>query len=137
MIKELDDYLSGYFSDDYWYDEGFSIAQELLLKFSLRDWEELSSEVLNKPIEWKRKLAYCLHDESSMDELNMLLKLLSTDDEELFGICIDSLRSFANTESKKLILKNPSILKRIYELIPNSGDASKKVFEAFLEKIQS
>lgn len=138
MFKELDDYLSGYFSDDYWYDEGFSIAQEMLLKFSPRDWEKLSNEVLNKPIEWQRKLAYCLHNESSMDELNVLLKLLSTDDEELFEISIDSLRSFTSTESsKKLILKDPSILKRIYELIPNSGDTTKNVFEAFLEKMQS
>lgn len=137
MFTEFDNYLSGYFSDDYWYDEGFSIAQEMLLKFSQRDWEELSNGVLSKPIEWQRKLAYCLHHESSMDELNVLLKLLSTDDEELFEICIDALRSFTSTESKKLILKNPSILQRIYELIPNSGNATKKVFEAFLEKIQS
>lgn len=137
MVTEFDDYLSGYFSDDYWYDEGFSIAQEILLEFSPRDWEELSNRVLNKPIEWQRKLAYCLHNESSMDELNILLKLLSTEDEELFEICIDALRSFTSTESKKQILKNPSILQRVYELIPNSGDATKKVFEAFLEKIQS
>lgn len=137
MFTEFDDYLSGYFSDDYWYDEGFSIAQEILLKFSPQDWEELSNGVLNKPIEWQRKAAYCLHNESSMDELNVLLKLLSTVDEELFEICIDALRSFTSSESKKLTLKNPSILQRVYELIPTSGDATKKVFEAFLEKIQS
>lgn len=137
MFKELDDYLSVYLSDDYWYDEGFSIAQEMLLKFPPRDWEELSNEVLNKPIEWQRKLAYCLHNESSMDELNMLLKLLSTDDEELFEICIDSLRSFTSTESKKLILKDLSIPKRIYELISNSGDATKKVFEAFWRRCKA
>ena len=136
MFTEIDDYLSGYFSDDYWYDEGFSIAQEMLLKFSPRDWEELSNVVFNKPIEWQRKLAYCLHNESSMDELNVLLIMISTDDEELFELCIDALRCFTSTESKKLILKNPSILQRIYELIPNSGDATKRVFKAFLEKMQ-
>ncbi|WP_342547538.1 hypothetical protein NST69_26555 [Paenibacillus sp. FSL P2-0089] len=137
MFIEFDDYLSGYFTDDYWYDEGFLIAQEMLLKFSPRDWGELSNGVLNKPVEWQRKLAYCLHNESSMDELNMLLILLNTDDEELFEICIDALRSFTSSESKKLILKNPSILQKIHELIPISGEATKKVFEAFLEKIQS
>ncbi|ETT62793.1 hypothetical protein C173_25531 [Paenibacillus sp. FSL R7-277] len=100
----------------------------MLLKFSPQDWGELSNGVLNKPIEWQRKLAYCLHNESSMDELNMLLKLLDTDDEELLEICVDSLRSFTSSESKKLILKNPSLLQRIYELIPNSGEATKKVF---------
>ncbi|MEI2395756.1 MULTISPECIES: hypothetical protein [Paenibacillus] len=137
MFREFDDYLSGYFSDDYWYDEGFSIAQEMLVKFSQRDWEELSSESLNKPIEWQRKLAYCLHNESSMDELNVLLKLLISNDEELFEICIDALRSFTSTEGKKMILKNPAILQRVDELIPNSGEATKKIFEDFLEKIQS
>jgi hypothetical protein len=79
MFTEFDDYLSGY-------------------------WEELSGEALNKPIEWQRKLAYCLHNESSMDELNVLLKLLIINDEELFEICIDALRSSTSTESKKLIL---------------------------------
>ncbi|MNF18629.1 hypothetical protein D3C80_2228260 [compost metagenome] len=67
----------------------------------------------------------------------MLLILLNTDDEELFEICIDTLRSFTSSESKKLLLKNPSILQKIHELIPISGEATKKVFEAFLEKIQS
>lgn len=137
MFTEFDDYLSGYFSDDYWYDEGFSIAQTMLLKFSPRDWEELSNGVLNKPIEWQRKLAYCLHNESSMDELNMLLKLLSTEDEELFEICIDALRSFTSTESEKRILKNPSILQRIYELIPNSGDATKKYLKLFWRRYKA
>ncbi|WP_310552054.1 hypothetical protein [Paenibacillus glufosinatiresistens] len=137
MFTEFDDYLSGYFTDDYWYDEGFSIAQEMLLQFTPPDWEKLSNCMLNKPIEWQRKLAYGLHNESSMNELNVLLRLLGTDDEELFELCIDALRSFTSTEGKKLILKNPSIQQRIYQLIPNLGDATKKVYEDFLEKIQS
>lgn len=33
MYEELDEYLSGYFTDDYWY-EGFGIAREILAGFS-------------------------------------------------------------------------------------------------------
>ncbi len=137
MFTEFNDYLSGYFTDDYWYDEGFSIAQDMLLQFTPLDWGKLSNCALNKPIEWQRKLAYCLHNESNMNELNVLLTLLDTDDEELFELCVDALRSFTSTEDKKLILKNPSIQQRVYKLIPHSGDATKKVYEEFLKKIQS
>jgi len=30
MYEELDEYLSGFFTEDYWYDEGFGIAREML-----------------------------------------------------------------------------------------------------------
>lgn len=67
----------------------------------------------------------------------MLLKLLNTDDEELFEICIDALRSFTSSESKKLILKNPSILQKIHELIPISGEATKKYLKLFWRRYRA
>ncbi len=50
-------------NQDPWYDDGFSIAQEMLSQFSASDWVELSRQVLTKPLEWQKKLIYCLDNE--------------------------------------------------------------------------
>ncbi|MCM3025305.1 hypothetical protein M3584_00225 [Bacillus safensis] len=118
MFKELDNLLSADTTVDSWYDDGCLIASEILSEFSLNDWEELSNQVLNKPIEWQRKIAYCLDNECNEYELNILIGLLNTNDKELFEICIDTLRSFPIEESKKLILKHPQIKKTLIGLMP-------------------
>lgn len=51
MFIELDNLLSANTTIDSWYDDGCLIASEILSDFSLNDWEELSNQVLNKPIE--------------------------------------------------------------------------------------
>ncbi|WP_241257950.1 hypothetical protein [Bacillus sp. 3a] len=94
MFRELDILLSADTTVDSWYDDGCLIASEILSDFSLNDWEELSNQVLNKPIEWQRKIAYCLDNECNEYELIILIDLLNTNDKELFEICIDTLRSF-------------------------------------------
>ncbi|WJE54742.1 hypothetical protein QRE66_11220 [Bacillus cereus] len=137
MYKEFEDYLFGYFTVDYWYDEGFLIAQEMLLEFSSHDWKELLNTAVTKPLEWQRKLAYCLDNECSMNELKALLIMLDTDDKELFEICVDTLRSFTSSESKQLILENPSIIQRVNDLIPQAGVATRKILEDFLSNIYS
>ncbi|MBS5955289.1 MAG: hypothetical protein KIC73_00090 [Clostridiales bacterium] len=48
MYNEFDKYLLGYFTDDYWYDEGFTIARDMLSEFSDNDWLKLQEEVLKK-----------------------------------------------------------------------------------------
>ncbi|WP_243521885.1 hypothetical protein [Bacillus pseudomycoides] len=137
MYKEFEDYLFGYFTVDYWYDEGFLIAQEMLLEFSSHDWKELLNTAVTKPLEWQRKLAYCLDNECSMNELKALLIMLDTDDKELFEICVDTLRSFTSSESKQLILENPSIIQRVNDLIPQAGVATRKILKDFLSNIYS
>ncbi|PEY37081.1 hypothetical protein CN354_12760 [Bacillus cereus] len=137
MYKEFEDYLFGYFTVDYWYDEGFLIAQEMLLEFSSHDWKELLNTAVTKPLEWQRKLAYCLDNECSMNELKALLIMLDTDDKELFEICVDTLRSFTSSESKQFILENPSIIQRVNDLIPQAGVATRKILEDFLSNIYS
>ncbi|MCF2945423.1 hypothetical protein L1N82_17535 [Paenibacillus tarimensis] len=114
--RELDNLLSAEISVDSWYDDGCIFASEILLEFSLEDWEKLSKSVANKPLAWQKKLAYCIDSSCNMYELQILLELLNTEDEELFEICIDTLRSFTNPESKQQIAANPSILDRISRL---------------------
>lgn len=135
MYKELDNLLSADTSVDSWYDDGCVIASAMLSEFNPSDWVELSNQVHHKPIEWQRKLAYCLDNECNVNEFNILLSLLSTNDEELFEICIDTLRSFTNQEIKKMILDNPSILQRINDSLHTDSLPVKKMLQDFLSKI--
>lgn len=137
MFKELDNLLSAETTVDSWYDDGCVIASEILSEFSPSDWDELSNQVLSKPIEWQRKIAYCLDNKCSVHELNILISLLSTNDEELFEICIDTLRSYSSQESKNMILDNPQILQRVNDLLPTASIPVKKMLEDFLAKIRS
>jgi hypothetical protein len=135
MYKELDNLLSANTSVDSWYDDGCVIASEMLSEFKPSDWVKLSNQVYHKPLEWQRKLAYCLDNECNLYEFDILLSLLSTNDEELFEICIDTLRSFTNLEIKKMILDNPNILHRINDSLHTASLPVKKMLQDFLSKI--
>lgn len=136
MYKELDLLLSAETSIDSWYDDGSVIASEILMEFSLMDWDELSKKVRVKPIEWQKKLAYCLDSNCHIYELTIILSLLEVEDKELTEICIDTLRSFTSPELKKKISENQLIISRINELMPDSGAAVKKILDDFLEKMK-
>ena len=134
MYNELDKFLLEDVTIDSWYDDGFSIAQEMLSQFSTSDWEELSKQVLTKPLEWQKKLIYCLDNEIIAEELNIIIKLTSVDDSELFDMCIDALRGFDNEIGYKYVSSNPCIIKTIKEKSKDAGTATKKVLEDFLRK---
>ncbi|MED0867247.1 hypothetical protein [Bacillus safensis] len=134
MFRELDNLLSADTTVDSWYDGGCLIASEILSEFSLNDWEELSNQMLNKPIEWQRKIAYCLDNECNEYELNILIDLLNTNDKELFEICIDTLRSFPIEEG----MKHPQILERVNHVVATTENSLVKViFQGFLSKMNS
>ena len=63
MYEELDNLLSEEILIDSWYDDGFIIAQNIMNNFSDTDWKRLSEEVLNKDINWQKKLVYCLDNQ--------------------------------------------------------------------------
>lgn len=132
MYKELDKFLSEETTIDSWYDEGFSIAQDMLLHFSEKDWKELSYCVLSKPLEWQKKLIYCLDNEIIDEELNVIIKLISVNDDELFEMCIDALRSFNNELGHNYVKENHDIIKMVENKIESSGNAAKRVLEDFL-----
>lgn len=95
MYKKLDILLSAETTIDAWYDDGWIIAGEILSEFRSQDWVELARNVLTKPLAWQKKLAYCLDSNCSLYELHLLL-LLQVEDEEVFAISIDTLRSFTD-----------------------------------------
>ncbi len=138
MYKELDEFITEYQNTtDFWYDVGCEMASDKLLKFSPQDWEELSSNVLTKPLEWQKKLAYCMDNSCNVYELKILLSLINTEDEELFEVCIDTLRSFKTPEAKQMILDNPSVIYRVNKLLPNVGAITRKTLEEFLANLSS
>ncbi|MCY8238600.1 hypothetical protein MOC43_15755 [Bacillus inaquosorum] len=137
MYRELDNLLSAETTEGSWYDDGCIIASDILSDFRADDWGKLKSEVLTKPLEWQKKLAYCMDNNGSSHEFSILLSLLSIDNEELFEVCIDSLRSLVTPESKQMILNDPSILQRINDKLPKASAPVKKILEDFLEKVHS
>ncbi|MFD0674224.1 hypothetical protein [Cohnella sp. GCM10027633] len=137
MYKELDNLLSTDTTVDSWYDDGCVIASEILSVFSPEDWAELSNQVLRKPIEWQRKIAYCLDTRCNEHELNILLSMLNTNDADLFEVCIDTLRSYSSQDSKRMIVMDPGILQRVNELLPAASMPVRKMLQDFLSKIHS
>lgn len=134
MYKELDELLLEETTVDSWYDDGFSIAQDILKQFSSDDWEKLNYDVLNKDLEWQKKLVYCLDNEIIEEELNIIFKLILIDDEELFEMCIDALRAFDNELGHSFIKKNPQIIVEVEKRLHTVGNVGKKILENFLKK---
>ncbi len=65
-----------------------------------------------------KKLAYCLDNQIIEEDLNIIFKMILIDDEELFEMCIDTLRAFeyGNPESfsiKSILLSLNFIISRI------------------------
>lgn len=136
MYEELDEFLSGEFTTDYWYDEGFSIAREMLEEFNNNDWEKLFDFFLSKSIEWQVRYAYCVDSDINDNAVVKSLLLLSTvDDDELFTTCIDSLRVIVNSDNIGLVSSDKVIMERIEKVLPKCGVATRKIFEDFIRKL--
>ena len=135
MYSELEEYLLGYLPADYWYDEGVDIARDIISGFKEDDWKELSERLSLQNNEWKKKLAYCLYDEDNNFELQTLLKLLDTNDEELFEICLDSLRSFINKDNAGYVINNPEMIGNIKKLYNKSSRPTQVMLSDFLKKL--
>lgn len=77
MFDEFDKYIFEFavedFAVDYWYDEGVDIAENMLCEFEENDWKMLLEVVSERTVEWKKRLAYCMHDKSDFNQLRVLL----------------------------------------------------------------
>lgn len=134
MFEKLDRYINEFeaedFPVDYWYDEGFLIVEDMLQSFENDDWEYLFQKLPKKTIGWKRRLAYCLHDSNDLKQLEVLLMLIDTDDDELFEISVDSLRSFK--DNLAIIQNDNQKIQKIETLMLKVGVATKRMFQEFL-----
>ena len=137
MYTELDRLLLKETTIDSWYDDGFVIAQDILKQFDSEDWKKLNNELLNKDLDWHKKLIYCIHNQIIDKELEIILRLITIDDKELFEMCIDALRVFNNETGYSLIKKNPQIIAEVKERINVTGNVGKKILQDFLEKFKT
>lgn len=136
MYLDLDNYLSGYFNDDYWYDEGFLIAHEMMLEFDNADWLQLQNEVSMKDADWQEKLAYSIDEDCGKEGLIVLLKLLESTDDEVLVTSIDALRSFQIEKYRTIISIQPKIVDIATRLHDKAGLPVKRILEDFLVKLR-
>lgn len=122
-------------SDDYWYDVGVSDAMNLLEKFSEDDWKLLGSNVMDKPLEWQKKVVYCFEEENDVREINIVLSLVETTDKELFEMCIDSLRFLINDNNKEYIINNNELIQKLRKMALIDS-ISGRICSEFLNKLQ-
>jgi len=107
----------------------------MLSSFSRKDWSELSNNIQHKPSDWKQKLAYCLSNDKNKDELNVLLSLTDTDDEELLETCVDSLRGFINSEN--IFQIDESVINNIQQRMLKCKAPAQLIFKDLLKKIDA
>lgn len=141
MLYKLDEYLKDFEMDDYaldyWYDEGFSIAQDMLAQFKEIDWEMLKIQMKYRDLGWKKRLVYCLNEYDSLHEIEILYELMETEDEELFESIVDSLRchNFKKMQDFNVIRKE--YFEKIVSKLNTSDTVEKKIMSDFLSKLEN
>ena len=135
MFDEFDKYIKDFeaedFVGDYWYDEGVLIAEDMLQKFDASDWDLLKQVLPERSNGWKCRLAYCLGEPDDPRHLETLLALADSDDTELFVTAVDALRCFKDNHAA--ILSNDQLKRKIENLMPEAGIATKKILQDFLQ----
>jgi len=122
-------------SDDYWYDVGVNDAMTLLGKFSETDWELLGKNIMDKSLEWQKRVVYCFEEENDVREINIILSLIETTDRELFEMCIDSLRFLINDNNKDCIINNNELMEKLRKM-GSIDNLSGRICREFLNKLQ-
>ena len=130
MFNELDKFISYDNTTDYWYDDGFVYAQSILADFSDDDWKKLSDIILSKDLEYQKKLVYCFDGTDEFHELKIIEKLLLVNDDELFIMCVDSIRGFSADT-----LKNKQLIDKIKAKSDVQNRLSGIVIEEFFKEI--
>lgn len=118
---------------DYWYDCAILEATEILKEFNNNDWELLLTQLKLKPIFWQKRLVECLGDLHNSHELEVLLNIINTNNEDLFISCIDTLRllNLSNLDNSK----KEQLLSKIDILLQNASSPVKRVLEEFIKKL--
>jgi len=136
MLNELNVYLKSEedeMLDDYWYDSALFVCEDILREFSDEEWKKLVEEIPNESVMWQKRLVECLGELKSSYELECIMKIITTDDEDLFIACIDSLRNIDTTNWQNDVKEN--IASRVKLLIEKGGSPVQKVLESFLHSL--
>ncbi|SFU80294.1 hypothetical protein SAMN05216350_105231 [Polaromonas sp. YR568] len=95
MFAKYEEYLDGVKEfDNYWSDIGVSEAVAMLESFSANDWKTFDEKIPKKSKLWLVSCAETLGDDvGGADSFNLLLKLLSSDSDEVKIAALDSVNS--------------------------------------------
>ena len=135
FVKFLDEIFVENTSEDYWYDVGVDEVQNMLRKFSREEWKLLGRLIKIKSTEWQKKVIYSFDEKGNDKEIKIIMDFNDTDDNELFEICIDSLRYLINEKTQKLIWEKPELLEKIQSIILKNNSITKSIYIDFLERV--
>ncbi|WP_348620290.1 hypothetical protein [Paenibacillus polymyxa] len=121
-------------SNDYWYDVGVNDAMTLIEEFSETDWELLGKNIIDKSLEWQKRVVYCFEEENDARKINIILSLIETTDKELFEMCIDSLRFLINDNNKDCIINNNELMEKLRKM-ESINNMSGRICREFLNKL--
>lgn len=135
MLNQLDEYLKSDMLDDYWYDDALFICEDIIRKFSDEEWRKLKDMLPKEDMCWNIRLVECLGDINNQYAAECIVKLLNTDNVDLFIACVDSLRD------KDMSLFNINDLQgiacKVKALIGQSSLPVRKVLQSFIEKTEN
>ena len=120
---------------DYWYDCAILEAADILRGFGKNDWELLLKQLEFKSIFWKKRLVECLGELNVSQELEIILSVINTSDEDLLVACIDALRLL--DLSKLGERKKEELSLRVACLLTEASPPMKRVLESFIEKLKN
>lgn len=135
MIDEFNELMQYFakedsFTTNEWYDDGFMDVIEVLRQFTNEDWQKVLEELPTKSDVWKKRLAYCIHSKSDVNQLKVLMAMANTDNEDLLKIVIAGLKEF-NLEGNE---QRENIVKKVEQFLPSDDRLSQEVFSDFIEK---
>lgn len=120
---------------DYWYDCAILEASDILRRFDKGDWARLLKELKNKDVFWKKRLVECLGDLHVAYELEVILHIINTSDEDLLVSCIDALRLL---DLSKLGRRDQEeLLLRVSFLLNEASPPVREMLESFSGKLKS
>lgn len=120
---------------DYWYDCAILEAADILREFNESDWELLLEGLKHKDVFWQKRLVECLGDLHVSHELEVILRVINQNDEDLLIACIDALRLLDLSELGER--NKEDLLLRVGCLLDEASPPVKEVLENFVEKLKS
>lgn len=131
MFSDFENYLKLYFLTDYWYDEGIVIASDILANFNEQDWNDLKDRYNLNDHQWMIRCAEVLDSASHPVSSEILIKFLTSKDENIIVAAADSLRSKSIFQFPKDAIENLNILAK------QGSEPVRAVVGNLLEKIRT
>jgi HEAT repeat protein len=98
-FAELDDYLAGPFSIDYWSDDAVGHAQTLVAGLSDDGWDALELAWRARPAEWQARAAQSLSHGPPSRAVPVLVRMVGAEDDDVAEAAADALRDFGSPEA--------------------------------------